>query len=101
MGNPRWQAFGPVFAKGNCANALLCKLTGKLTDLASTSNYQQRNEAIERWRRIALGKRVQCQSQDRQRLGAAIQLLADLAKQGWGIYASSSRVKIARPDVGN
>ena len=99
MGNPCWQAFGPVFSKGNSANALLCKLTGKLAKLSSTSFYQQRNEAIEHWRRVALAERVECYSQDRQRLGAAIHLLADLAKQGWGIYASSSRVKIARPDL--
>jgi hypothetical protein len=101
MGKPSWQAFGPVFPKGKSAHALLCKLTRQLAKLSTSFNHQQRNQAVEDWRRVALGKRIKCKSNERQRFGAAIHLLADLAKQGWGIRATSSRVRIARPDLAN
>ena len=101
MGKPRWQGFGPIFPKGKSTNALLCKLTRRLARLSDTAGHPQKNEAIEHWRRGALASRVKCQSQDRQRLGAAIHLLADLAKQGWTIHATSSRVRIARPEMEN
>src|SRR5262245_21802858 len=99
MGNPGWIPFKPKFCKGAAVHRLFCKLARQLAKLTASAEQQDQNESVEVWRRFALSKGLKCPSQDRSRLGAAVNVLADLAKQGWRVGASSSSVRVFRPEL--
>jgi len=88
--------FKPTFVGSPKANSLLCEFAATAALLDGGLDHE-RYAALEAAQRHVWRKRGECDRRDQQTLLAAIRLLADLAKMGWTIRVSKSRIQIFRP----
>src|SRR5574343_766820 len=100
MSENLWSPFEAEFPEVCNGPELLIDFARDLAAQQTQPRGRARNDAFEGSRRRALGLWAKCDASGRQIFVAAVHVLADLAKQGWGIRVSDAQVEIARPENG-
>src|SRR5207302_778278 len=100
MRNIQRLPFEPDLSQGSNAAKLFLEFARELAALPCQARGQERNAAIEAWRRRALKSTSKCDGPGRQSLLAAEHVLSDLAKHGWSIAISGEALESSREENG-
>ena len=100
MSDAQRMPFEPSLPDDSDAPAMFLAFARRLADVPEFESDQERNAAIEAFRRQAVKEKNKCDAAGRQPLLAAMHVLADLAKQGWSVVVSSGEVEISRDENG-
>src|SRR5262245_47801412 len=98
MRTPDWIQLRPDVGRGSQASALLHRLSAELPTRSSVPTTELELE-IERYRRHLLGERKKWPQSRRDALAALVNVIADLAKQGWEFRARNGKLFGRSPDA--
>jgi hypothetical protein len=98
MASQHWLPFEPRISDGRVARRILLTVASEYAYLTEADDAPARHVLVERIRRRGIQEAAACKGESRQPLIAAIQVLADLAKQGWAVRLTSAAIQVLRPE---
>ncbi len=99
MSDAQRMPFEPALPEGD-APALFLDFARHIAELGAFESDKERNVAVEACRRRAVKAKNKCDAAGRQAFVAAVNVLADLARQGWSVVVSGDAVEIRREENG-